>query len=66
MSELAKAVLCFLQAESDRGKKSFTITDLTIVGSISETRAKQIIDELEVNGYIEVHRKWVSGSFNLI
>ena len=66
MSELAKAVLCFLQAESDNGKKSFTSTDIEIVGKLSSTRAKQIIDELEENGYIEVHHEWVSGSFSLI
>lgn len=66
MSELAKAVLCFLRAESNKGKTSFTILDLESVGKISNGLAQQIIDELEENGYIEVHREWVSGSFNLI
>lgn len=65
MSELAKAVLCFLQVETAKGKKSFTATCLTVVGKISDVRAKQIIDELEVSGYIEVHNN-IANTFSLI
>ncbi len=65
MSELAKAVLCFLQTESSNGKTSFAILDLVGIGKISTKLAQQIIDELEENGYIEVHHN-IANTFSLI
>ena len=66
MSKLAEAILYFLQQETNKGKKSFIALDLELAGKISNSLALKIIQELEENGYIEVHREWVSGSFNLI
>lgn len=63
MSELSLKALAYLR--SDTSGKSFTITDLTVIG-FSLKDADQAINELERCGYIEVHHEWVNGSFTLL
>lgn len=65
MSELAKSVLCFLESESENGKKSFTILDLMSVSNLSYSRYEEIISELEESGYVEVQNN-IAKSFCLI
>ncbi|MFR3205102.1 MAG: hypothetical protein ACLTOO_05895 [Oscillospiraceae bacterium] len=65
MTELAEAVLAYLKQENEKGKHSFTSTDLTTVGKISFDRADKIIQELADNGYVQVNNN-IARTFNLI
>lgn len=65
MTELAESVLAYLKQEKEKGKCSFTSTDLTTVGKISYDRANKIIQELADNGYVQVNNN-IANTFNLI
>ena len=65
MTKLAESVLAYLKHEESKGRRSFTVTDLTTVGKISFDLADEIIQELENNGYVHVNND-IASTFNLI